>query len=77
MNTAQSALDRIDKSVFGGELDKAFIWASLEAKTLLLEQGTNRAERQIKLAKAIETRYPGIGTKGQVLLAALAMCANY
>ncbi len=73
MNTVQSALDRIDKSMFGGDLNKAFVWASLEAKSLIMDQDLNRTERQYKLIKAIEVRYPGIGASGQAFLAALAM----
>ena len=75
MNTVESAFSRINEHQFGGGLDAAFIWATLEYKNLMCELTLNRSERQLKLARAIESRYPAVGTKAQVLLAALVMAA--
>lgn len=75
MNTLESALNRINEKLFAGEIDKAFIWARLEVNSLKMDQGLNKNERQLRLAVAIEARYPQVGTAGQVLLAALAMAA--
>lgn len=76
MNIVECAIKRIDDALFSGELDNAFIWARLEVTSLKMDQGLNKNERQLRLAVAIQTRYPNVGTAGQVLLAALAMAAG-
>ena len=73
MNTLEHELKRIDENFFAGELNKAFIWAMLEVRSILCEQDLNRNEVGLKLAKAIEARYPQVGTNGKYLLTALAM----
>lgn len=68
-----TAFTRIDRQVFGDELDEALIWAVIEAKSLLMEMRLNKNERWAKLTKAIDKRYPMIGHDGCVFLAATAM----